>query len=109
MSGGGGSGGSYGGGRPPDEPYDCDRLRFEAPVHSPVSEAVATLAVGDLLDVELEPAPARRVVVIAPGRTVVGSIVDHLPQLIHCLQRRRFGASVISVDGRVVRVRVEPT
>lgn len=107
MSGGGGSGGDYGGGSQPDEPYDCERLRFEAPVHSPVAALVSTLAVGDVLDVQLEPAPARRVVVMTGG-SVVGSMVDHLPQLIHCLQIRAFTATVISISGSVVRVRVEP-
>ena len=108
MSGGGGSGGgSYGGGGPSEEEFDCDKLRFEAIVTSPDPTVVATLNEGDVLTVTLEDPPNRRVVVVAPAG-VVGSLVDHLRELIRCLQRRTFQAVVISLDGVVVRVRVEP-
>jgi hypothetical protein len=107
MSGGGDTGGDFGGGRGRDAPYDCSRLRFEATLASPDATVAATLHVGDILDVILETAPVRRVVVSVSG-TVAGSLVDHLAQLIACLQERAFRAEVLSVAGRVVRVRVEP-
>jgi|SRR5579883_1413628 len=108
MSGGGGSGGggAYGGGAS-EERYDCDKLHFEATVNSPDPAVVATLTVGDMLEVTLEGPPNRRVVVVAPTATL-GSLVDHLPQLIFCLQRRAFRATVVSIAGIVVRVNVQP-
>ena len=109
MSGGGGSGGggAYSGGGPPDEPYDCNKLRFEATINSPDPTVVATLTAGDTLEVTLEGPPTRRVVVAAPSGTL-GSLVDHLPRLIYCLQQRAFGATVVLIVGVVVRVNVQP-
>jgi hypothetical protein len=108
MSGGGGSGGGgrFGGG-PRDDEVDCDNLRFEATLTSPDPLVVATVSVDDVLSVGLADPPNRRVVVIAPAGTV-GSLVDHLAHLLRCLQRRAFQATVLSIDGVVVRVRVEP-
>lgn len=108
MSGGGGSGGgSFGGGGPSEDDFDCDKLTFEANVTSPDPAVVATLREGDVLTVTLEDPPNRRVVVVS-GNKVVGSLVDHLRELIRCLQRRPFRAVVVSLDGVVIRVRVEP-
>ena len=108
MSGGGGSGGggAYSGGSP-DEPYDCGKLCFEATVNSPDPAVVITLSVGDTLGVTLEGPPIRRVVAVAPAGTL-GSLVDHLPRLIYCLQQRTFAATVLEIAGVVVRVKVEP-
>ena len=107
MSGGGGSGGGVFGGRPPSNEVDCNRVRFEANVTSPDLTVAATITVGDLLTVQLQDPPVRRVVVVAPAG-IVGSLVAHLPELIHCRQHRSCAATVLSSDGVVVRLRVEP-
>jgi hypothetical protein len=107
MSGGGGSGGGVFSGGPPNDEVDCDNVRFEANLTSVDPAVVATLSVGEVLRVELQDPPNRRVVVVAAAG-IAGSLVDHLRELLRCLQRRPFMAMVLSIDGIVVRVKVEP-
>lgn len=108
MSGGGGGGGGRPGGGG-DGIDDCDRLIFRAPIHSPQRPAIDYVAVGDVLIVDLESEPRRRVVLTDDRGQVVGTLVDHLRQLLKCLQQGRgFLAEVVMIDDPIVTVVVRP-
>jgi hypothetical protein len=111
MSGGGGSGGGGGFG-PPDSGTDCQRLRFLATLQSPQAQAVAEISVGDVLDVVLAPGSAETPPVVEVRRadgTVVGALIDHLRELLRCMnQGFEYAAEVLDISGGSVRVRVGP-
>ena len=106
MSGGGGSdigfGGSGGGG---DEATPCEALAFKDTLQSPDPAVVATLTVGQTLEVELQ---GYAVIAVAPaGRA--GSLLNQLTRMLQCLQNGFiFKADVQSIAGGAVRVRVRP-
>jgi hypothetical protein len=106
MSGGGGGGSTGGGG---DSGVDCSALQFEANVSSPQPSAVAALQVNDALTVHLEQQGATRMIALRrPNNDLVGSLTDHLRELIRCIQEGvDFEAIVLSVQGGAVRVRVQ--
>lgn len=106
MSGGGGGGGRPTGGG--DGMDDCDRP-FRAPIHSPQRPAIDRIAVGDVLTVDLESEPRRRVVLRDDSGEIVGTLLDNLRQLLFCLQQgRAFLAEVVTINGPIVTVVVRP-
>ena len=87
---------------------NCDELRFETNLASPVEEVVERLDVGDELAVSLERGVYPRVVTWFEDAEV-GSIIERLSDLIHCLQMgSSFHAIVREVDDGIVRVEVQP-
>ena len=88
---------------------NCDDLRFETNLASPVEEVVERLVGGAELVVSLEEGVVQPVVVARLEDDEVGSIVERLRDLIRCLQMgRSFVAIVRTVDDGIVRVEVMP-
>src|SRR4051794_16271588 len=85
---------------------DCAQLQFETSLASPDPAAVANLAVGDVLTIELIEEPVRSVAAKKDGQ-IVGAITDHLNRLVDCLQRGvPFVALVLSIVGGAIDVDV---
>jgi len=110
MSGSSSSGGGGGGFGSPDPGTNCQQLRFVATVQSPQPDAVAALAVGDVLNVVLVAGTGTTPSVIEVQRadgTTVGALIDHVTELLRCLQDGfQFVAEVLEISGGAVRVRV---
>jgi hypothetical protein len=106
MSGGGGSGGSY---SPPDTGVSCANLKFDAPVQSVDPGAVQQLAEGEDLAVRLGTADGASVVeIVTGGGDYVGALIDRIADLLRCIQDGyQYVATVVSIDGGDVRVRVQ--
>lgn len=106
-----GSGGGGGGGRAvSDEGIACAFLRFDAQVASPNPVVVATLNVGDVLDVTLTAgAVVAAVQVMHNGQLVGGLLANMIPRLRECiLAGTTYQATVTVLNGGQVRVLVEP-
>jgi hypothetical protein len=105
-----GSGGGGGGGFVPVEEIACDRLRFETQIATPHPTGIAAVVVGDGLDVTLQLNAGQQVVALTKGTTPVGGLSGgQLPRLRHCMNSgTRYTATVISVSGPRVMVRIEP-
>lgn len=105
---GGGYGGGEGGYSGPDSGLDCSALKFTTGLASPEPTVVATLAVDDVLNVQLQGEGSQRSVdVITGAGQRAGSITHRVPELLRCLQSgHTFAARVVSVDGGAVRVEV---
>lgn len=89
---------------------DCGTIRFETDLASPQPTVVATLAIGDMLDISLDTTGPRVVVaaVTASGETA-GSIATRAAQLIRCIRDgHSYTAEVLEITGGVVPVRVAP-
>jgi hypothetical protein len=119
MSGGGGGGADWrptskpvgqtqgtGNGGPPQAPDPCI-ITETTNVNSPDPAIVTTLVVGEVLDVVLDQGPPVRVLV-RKGTGTLGSITSsHMRQLIDCLRnQRRYSATVLTVRGGMVQVRI---
>lgn len=106
MSGGGGDRGPSGGG---DSGVDCRDLRFEATISSPQPTVVANLQVDEVLTVGIEQQATNRMIAVRRSNgDLVGSLTDHLRELIRCIQEGvNYEATVISIQGGAVRVRVQ--
>jgi hypothetical protein len=104
MSGGGGGGGSF---APPETAVDCARLRFTARLQSLQEEVVATISVGDQLEVLLGTGQHPVIEVRDANGEVAGALIDHVTDLLRCIQDGyQYVAEVKSVDGGDVRVEV---
>jgi hypothetical protein len=105
MSGGGGGGGTY---SPPDTGVSCANLKFDAPLQSVDPDAVRGLAEGDELTVRLGTADGASIVEVVTGvGDYVGALIDRIADLLRCIQDGyEYVATVISIDGGDVRVRV---
>lgn len=106
MSGGGGGGG-IGGGYANDSP--CDKLRFDAQLTSPQPSVVGTLMVGDALDIVVATMNGQVVVQVRKAGNLAGGLTGpDATRLRNCMdQGHQFGATVLTVNGGQVRVRVE--
>lgn len=104
MSGGGGGGGGGGG----STPSPCETLRFEAQLTSPQAVVVATLSVGDFLDVALANLKGQTVVQVLKSGQVAGGLTGpDAARLRACLDDgHNYVASVLGINGGQVRVRV---
>lgn len=101
-----GSGGSY---LAPSTPAtSCSTLQFETQLASPKASVVATITVGDLLEISLSQSSNQQTVVALHDGDEAGGIVDpHLSQLRNCLnQGELFQARALQVSGGQVRLRI---
>lgn len=121
MSGGGGGGGGSdwrptpkpvgptkgpGDGGPPQAPDPCN-ITETTNVNSPDPAIVATLAAGEVLDVVLDQGPPVRVLVRKGTRTLGSITSSQMRQLIDCLRnQRRYSATVLTIRGGMVQVRI---
>lgn len=100
----------YGGGSSTwDAPISsCDRLVIETQLSSPQPGVVATLQVGDVLEVALQQSGAVAVVVALRNGVIAGGIAaTSLNQLRECIEGGTiYEATVISVNGGQIRVRI---
>lgn len=105
MSGSGGGGG--GGGVYDDAP--CERVRFEAQITSPQGPVVATISMGDVLDVVTVTMQNVLVVQVLKNGKVAGGLAGpDASRLRNCMEQGySYHATVVSVLGGQVRVRVE--
>ncbi len=105
MSGGGGSDFSFGGsgGGSGDGGTECDALQFTDVLSSPDPAVIATLVVGQELDVQ---ANGQVVSAIAPaGRA--GTLLNQMIRMIECLEEgHAFKAEVKMISGGLIRVHV---
>lgn len=107
MSGRDGGSGSGGGGNIYDTP--CDRLRFEAQLTSPRPAVVATLFVGNVLDISVVNMGGQVVVQVLKNGQVVGGLAGpDATRLRNCIdQNHEYRATVRAINGGQVRVLVE--
>lgn len=105
MSGSGGGGG--GGGDP--QPPSCDSLGFDAQLTSPQSAVVATLTVGEVLDVVLSSLKGQTIVHVLKAGQIAGGLTGlDASHLRRCMEQgHTYRATVLSINGGQVRVRVE--
>lgn len=106
MSGGGG-GGSGGGGDP--TPSSCETLRFDAQLTSPQAPVLATLNVGDVMDVVLSSLKGVTIVQVLHAGNVAGGLTGpDASRLRACIEQgHSYRATVLSINGGQVRVHVE--
>ena len=105
MSGSGGGGGGGG----PDTYSQCDSLRFDAQLTSPQPLVVATLNVGEVLDIAVATMKGQVVVQVLKGGQLAGGLTGpDATRLRNCMDDgHQYKATVLSVNGGQVRVRVE--
>lgn len=104
-----GSGGGGGGGGVPVDNTPCDQIDFESQVTSPKSNVVKGLAIDIVLDVVLEPLNGVVVVQVKSKGALVGGLTGpDVRRMRKCLEEGyKFKATVLSINGGQVRVRVE--
>lgn len=110
MSGsGGGRAGGGGGGDP--HPPGCETLRFDTQLVSTQPAVVATLQVGDVLDVVLAIMKGQTIVQVLHNGQVAGGLTGlDANQLRNCIDDgHQYTATVLSMNAGQVRVRVEHT
>ena len=103
-----GSGGGGGGGV--DTPvFDCADLVIDTQISSPKPAVIATLKVGDLLEVATQNSAGAVVVVLLHKGKVAGGLASpQLHRLRECLNSgTQYRAEVKSINAGQVRVRVE--
>jgi hypothetical protein len=76
--------GSGGGGNPPPN-RGCSSLSFTTTLASPKAAVIATVAVGDVLQIEILPGAVRIVGAKTNGGHVAGTITTHTAKLIECI------------------------
>ena len=88
----------------------CEALDFQARLQSVNRTVVGSLSIGDVLGVVIQPGVTVETVVAIPpgsGGAPAGSITDRVLVLLRCLHAGvPFKASVLSITGGSVRVRV---
>lgn len=96
-------------GYPPTPPANpCTRLSFQATVNSPKPDVIGHLAVGDVLDVVLN--PQGQGVVLEHNGQLAGSIVgSQVAQLVNCINSGfAYQGTVVQVSGGYCVVRIDP-
>lgn len=103
MSGSGSSG--Y---KPTAPANPCARLSFQATINSPKPDVVGHLAVGDILDVALN--PQGQGVVLQRNEQLAGSLTGtHVAQLVNCINSGfDYQATVVQLNGGHCVVRIDP-
>lgn len=103
--------GSSGGGGSGVDSYDspCDKLRFEAQLTSPQPGVVATLQVGDVLDITSIVMNGQIIVQVLKNGQVAGGLAGpDATRLRNCLdQGHQYRATVRTINSGQVRVFVE--
>ncbi len=101
--------GSGGGGGAPDDPNaTCDKLKFEAQLTSPQPAVVKTLALGEVLDVQLVNMNGTLVIQVQKAGQPVGGLVGpDATRLRNCIGNGHlYVATVKTLNGGQVRVQV---
>src|SRR5438067_1933766 len=80
---------------------DCGSIRFETNLASPQAGVVATLTIGDELEVRLDTSGPRAIVVaVNVGGEVAGSIATRAGQLVRCIREGfEYGARILNISG----------
>jgi hypothetical protein len=101
------AGGQDGGGAAGEDP--CNIVE-RTPLNSPNSTVLATLRVGDILNVVYVPGPPQRLVAEQSHGVIAGSITSpSMLQIIQCIQRGyAYVAEVMSIRGAICEVTVRP-
>jgi hypothetical protein len=104
-----GSGGSGGGGGDVGYELSCDQLKFEAQLTSPQPAVVASLKVGDVLDIDVANMKGQVIVQVLKGKQAAGGLAGpDATRLRNCMEQgNKYKATVRSVNGGQVRVVVE--
>jgi len=107
MSGSGGSGLGGGGGGLPD---DCPSLTERTSLSSPVQAVLATLAVGDILLLRIDPKNQRTLLAVTRGGLTAGSITSRLqPSFMRCIDSGyAYIARIVSLSGGLCEVEIRP-
>lgn len=103
------SGSGGGGGYASDETPNCQLLSIQTSLASPIPAVVATLKIGDILDVVLTP-PVGPVQVITKSGKVAGAIITppNLAQLIQCItDGNTYSARVLEINGANCKVLIK--
>lgn len=79
-------------------------------LNSPDQSVIATLKVGDALEVRLETTPRKRLVAVAGGNKIAGSITSaRLVDFIECIEAgSEYMADVLSIQGGRVEIEIRP-
>lgn len=87
----------------------CERVNFRATINSPQPAVIASLKLGDSLDVALQTTPTTVIVVLHDG-LVAGSLAGTgVMQLISCIQNGfTYEATVVAINGANCTVQVTP-
>jgi len=92
------------------DPDPCQKKR-RGPINSPKAPVLSKLAVGAVLDVNVQLSGTIPILIVASGGQNAGSLtfVGYL-EIIDCIQNRgvKYKATIISISGGVYEVRVEP-
>lgn len=101
--------GRGGGGGGVDGPIACERLQFETEVRSQNQALLALVQVGEVLGVQLRAGPPISVVIVRGGQDLGGIVSPKATRLRECITMgTKYSATVISVNGGVVKVRIAP-
>ena len=94
-------GGSGSNGWTPTAPSNpCERISFRASLNSPQPAAIATLNVGDVLDVALQTVPTNAVVTNFNGVLTGALTGTQVNALVNCIQNGyQYNATVVSISG----------
>jgi hypothetical protein len=94
-------GGSGSGGWAPTAPSNsCERIAFRATLNSPQPAVIATLKVGDVLDVVLQTVPTNAVIAEFNGLLAGALTGTQVNALVNCLQNGyQYNATVVSISG----------
>ncbi len=94
------------GGNPPPPPENCEMLVIDTQVVSPKANVIASIVVGDVLDVVLDPSGAS-INVLHRGDVAGGLMAPAVPRLRRCMEGgTRYSARVVARQDALVRVRV---
>ena len=104
------SGSGGGGNWPPENEVPCNRLRFDTQIATPQPDALPALNVGDVLDVGIISIGGAQAVAVSKNRETVGGLAGGMvARLRECiLSGHTFKATVLSINGAQVMVRIEP-
>lgn len=104
-----GSGGGGGGGGYDPLPSECETLKFDTQLVSTQPGVVATLKVGEALDVATATLKGQTIVQVLKNGQVVGGLTGlDANRLRQCIEDgHNYKATVLSVNGGQVRVRIE--
>lgn len=104
-----GSGRSVGNGDGGGQETPCESVRFDNQLTSPQPAVVATISVGDILDVVLVTMNGQRVIQALKNGNIAGGLAGlDANRLRICIDDGHvYKATVLSVNGGQVRVRVE--
>lgn len=85
----------------------CANLTFAATIQSVPDSVRKLIKADDELAIRRD--PNNRAIVVHAQHGIVGSLIDHVPELLQCIEQGyEYTAKVTSVDASLVRVQVRP-